>query len=482
MVSTDLGSSVRRGLAWSFASTLVLRFASLALGIALARLLRPDQFGVYAVALTVQSILVTLADLGLSAQLIRTAHPEREAPTVATLSLIAGGALAGLMAVTAPLTARLLGEPEAAPVIALLSLSLVLAAAGVVPYARLQREIQQKRLFGISVVDFSVNTVVTLSLILVGIGPMALAIGRICAQASATGLQFVAAKVRPRFGFRSEIARPALSYSLPLALANLLSWLLLNVDNIIIATSLGATQLGFYVLAFNVSSWPMNAIGQAVRNVSFAAYSRLVGSHAKGARDRTLTPGAALAWVAGLLAGGLLALLASDLVRTLYGSRWIPSATVLAPLGLFGALRVVFDLFATYLMARGASRAVLIVQVLWIVGLVPVLLVSIDRYGLAGAGWAHVVVGVVVVLPAYLLALRNAGADIPNLLGALWQPLLAAIPAALVVGALTSRISGTIGSILIGAVAGSVVYLGLLSPWLMRLRRRMATPKVLVSA
>ncbi len=59
----------------------------LVVGIVLARLLAPEQFGVYAVALTVQSILITVADLGLSADLIRSDEPERIAPTVATLGL-----------------------------------------------------------------------------------------------------------------------------------------------------------------------------------------------------------------------------------------------------------------------------------------------------------------------------------------------------------------------------------------------------------
>ena len=79
-VAPDLGGQVRRGLAWSTVSNLMLRAGSLAVGIVLARLLTPSEFGVFAVALTVQAVLITLADLGLSADLIRTDDPAARAP------------------------------------------------------------------------------------------------------------------------------------------------------------------------------------------------------------------------------------------------------------------------------------------------------------------------------------------------------------------------------------------------------------------
>src|SRR5437762_4309494 len=55
-------------------------------------------------------------------------------------------------------------------------------------------------------------------------------------------------------------------------------------------------------------------------------------------------------------------------------------------------LRVVFDIMATYLIAAGATRPVLVVQALWIAVLAPAMAAGIEWYGLAGAGWAHVAV------------------------------------------------------------------------------------------
>ena len=471
----SLQRQIRRGLGWSLTSSLVLRMGSLVLGIILARLLTPETFGVYAVALTVQSILMTLSDLGLSADLIRARDPERRAPTVATLSLISGVLLAVLMSSVAVPLASAMGAPSAAPVIIVLSFSLVLSGLGVVPYAKLQRNIEQKKLFATGAVDFVVSTSVTLLLVLVGMGPMALAIGRLAAQGTAIALQFVLSRTTPHFALERSLVGPSLRFGLPLAGANLLSWVLLNIDNVVIARVAGGVALGYYVLAFNISSWPMSAIGTAIRSVSFAAFSRKNREREDGGevgRDAGLATAAAFAWAAAVPAGALLAVLSVPLIQLLYGEQWGPSAPVLAALGFFGAFRVVFDLMVTYLMAHGAARPVFWIQAVWIVALTPVLIVATQRFGVQGAGWAHVVVAAAVILPMYLWALHRANADLRPLVRVLWPPLFAGTAAWLMADIVANRFDTPILAVTVGALAGGLVYVALLYRWLRQVSTR----------
>src|SRR5690349_23968377 len=120
---------VRRGLAWGIVNSITMRMATLAIGIVLARLLTPDSFGAFAVALVIQTILINFADLGMSADLIRNPEWRHRVPTVSSISLVAGGLLSTAMILAAPTLATSLGSAQAAPVIALMSLSLVIAAA-----------------------------------------------------------------------------------------------------------------------------------------------------------------------------------------------------------------------------------------------------------------------------------------------------------------------------------------------------------------
>jgi lipopolysaccharide exporter len=301
-------------------------------------------------------------------------------------------------------------------------------------------------------------------LVLLGAGPMALAVSRLMGQAVATVLQFVLASTGPRFGYDRTVARSALRFGVPLAVANMLSWALLNIDNVVVSRSSGIVALGFYVLAFNVSTWPMTAIGQVIRPVTLAAF----------AERQHEDPGPALRRATGLAAaaaapvGVLLAVLAHEVVAVLYGGRWSPAAGALAGLALFGGLRIVLDMLATYLTARGAVAPVLWTQVCWIVALVPAMVLGIRWGGLAGAGWAHLFVGLLLILPIYLVAVRRTGAPIRSVLASLWPPVVAMAPAGLL-GALTAQhIGPPFPAALAGGSAALALYALLIHRWVRR--------------
>ncbi|MFC7448772.1 oligosaccharide flippase family protein [Rhodococcus daqingensis] len=475
----NLGQSIRHGLAWSLAGTIIVRLGGLVVGIVLARLLTPEQFGVYAVALTVTTILITLADLGLGAVLLRADDPERLAPTVATLGLLAGTLLAGGMALSSGIVAAAFGIPDAAPVIAVLSLSLLLGGIAVVPYSLLLRNFEQNKLFATSVVEFAVGTVVSIGLVLLGLGPMALALARIAAQCTSTAMQFVLARWRPRVGFDRAVAGPALRFGLQASSAAVLSVVLMNIDNMVIARIAGDVSLGFYALAFNIASWPMTAIGQAVRSVSIQAFAeserqRVVRGNA--GRDPSLAVGTTFAWAAAVPVGTLLAVLSVPLIGVLYGGRWIPASAALAALGAFGALRVLLTVIDYYLLARGAAGTVAWIQVLWIVALTPAMVAGTYLFGITGGGWSHMIIGVCVMLPVYLVAAQRAGADVSAVVRGLIPPVLAAVPCWYAARWVASSFETPLLGLTCGGITGVVVYLGLIHRWIMRVWQSIHRP------
>lgn len=461
MTELSLGKRVVRGAAWSGAGTIVLRLGGLVVGIILARILTPEQFGVYAIALTVQGILLTVADLGLSADIIRNDDPKRIAPTVATVGLLSGGLLTAGAIAGSGMLAQAMGSAEAGPAIAVLSATLLLGGVGVVPYGMLVREFRQKELFLIGVVDFVVSTVVTLVLVALGFGVMGLAIGRVVAQTCATTLQFVATRSLPRFGLDRGVIGPVLAFGVPIGAANLLSWTLLNADNVVLARIAGATALGFYVLAFNISSWPMTALAQVIRSISLPYFSR-TRSESGG-----LAVLSSIAWAGALPAGTLLAVLSVSVIDVVYGGKWLPAAPVLAALGVYGGLRVMFDVFAGFLYAHGRSTPVLWIQAIWLVTLIGAMIPATMMFGIVGAGWAHVLVAVVIVLPCYLIALRSAGVDVWGLLKSLLRPTAATLPALAAAYVIASVIPNHLVSLLVGGSAAVLVYGAIMFRWIL---------------
>ena len=453
---------IRRGLIWSTASNMVLRVSNLLVGIIMARVIAPEAFGVFAVALTVWSILSALAEFGLGADLVRRADFERHLPTVATMGAILSALLAGAMFLGSPAIAAAFGSPEATGVVQLMAIPLLLVGLSVVPAALLQRNFRQATVFAVDGSALVISTAVMVVLALLGAGAASLAFGRIAGQAVTVLLQYLAVRRWPVFGWDRTIARETIAFGLPLALANVVSWSIITVDNLVVARLTGVAELGLYVLAFNVASWPMSVAGQSVRVIALPAFARIADLARRG---RAMTALSGPIWaVSAVMAIGLM-FLAPQLVTTLYGERWAAAAAAVVPLAAFGAFRVVFDLIATYLIACGMTRHVLVVQVLWVVVLIPAMITGISLAGIAGAGWAHVTVAAAVVLPAYLVCLKSAHVPPMRFVAAWAVPTVAAVPLIIALWALPTVITAAVPALLAAAAIGLLLYLLPMSRW-----------------
>src|SRR6478609_8518810 len=137
-------ASASRALVWSFANTAVSKVGTLAIGIVLARLLGPSEFGTFAVALVALAAVLSFNELGVSLAIVRWRNdPRTIVPTVNTLS-VAGSLLFFCLGVAvAPVFATAMGSPEATPVIQWLLVSVVINGIVAAPAALLQREFRQ---------------------------------------------------------------------------------------------------------------------------------------------------------------------------------------------------------------------------------------------------------------------------------------------------------------------------------------------------
>lgn len=459
----DLERKVTSAIRWSAVNSLVQRLSQVGVGVLLARLIAPEQFGVFAVALVVLNIVMSVSEMGVSVALVRTGKPVAElAPTVTTLSIASGALLAGLCVAGAPWFAGAMDTPQATGVIQLMSLSLVIAGASAVPGALLQREFRQDHKFVADTSAFVVGTAVVVVLAVLGFGAWSLAWSRIATNLVAAVVMFAYTEQRYRPGFDAVQARGLLAFGLPLAGASLLVFGVLNVDYIIVGSVLGTVPLGFYLLAFNLANWPVGAFSQPVRSVSLAAFSQV--------RDdpelfsRTFARALRLLALVTVPACVLLAALADPLVRTVYGERWAPAAQALALLVLLGALRVALELGYDYLASAGRSRTILVIHLVWLAALVPLLALGAHLDGIRGVALAQSVVVLLVVVPAYLIAFRPYGLRARVLGAAVARPLLGGLVMVVVAWGVQWSIDDTVWRLLVGGASATLAYAAVVFP------------------
>jgi PST family polysaccharide transporter len=427
--------------AWSFLNTVVGRVGTIGIGIALARLLGPSQFGAYAVALIALTAVLSFNELGVSLAIVRwPGDPARIAPTVTTIAVLTSTLIAAITIAVAGPFASAMGEPSAAPVVRVLGLTVIISGIVATPAALMERQFMQGKRMLVDQVTVWVGALTSIGLAVAGSGAMSLAIGRMAGAGIGALLFMRFSPGRFRFGVDRSQVMPLLGFGLPLAGASIVVFIIGFADQIVVGKMLGATALGFYVLAFNLSQWPIAVFSQPLRNVAPATFSRL--QHEPEAM-RSAFRGlvgllAAVAFPVCLLLSGA----AVPIVETVYGQVWEPAAAVLLWLGLLAAFKILYELAYDYLVVIGASRAILVLQIVTLASLIPAVIVGVLAGGIAGAAAAQVAVAAGVMLPLYVVLFARVGLHPRRLLGRIWLPLVSG----LAVGASALAISDALSS------------------------------------
>ena len=464
-----VGRKMQRAAAWTGLNSFVLRLAQFAVGVVIARVVAPEQFGVFAVALIVHAIISNISDMGVSAAIVRSDdNLDRIAPTVFTLALASSATLTTVMFLSASPLARVLGAPDAASAIRILSFTILLGGLTSVPYGILVKRFQQGKRFVADVANFAVSTVLVVVLALQGYGADGLAWSKLLGLVVSWLLLVVMIKPRYLPGWRSSEAQAVLAYCLPLAGASVIAFALTNVDSIIVGRMLGPLALGFYALAYNIASWPVSVFGMMINEVALPAFA--VARNERASQPAMLATIFSLAAAVALPVSALCLGLSESLVQCVYGVKWMDAAPVLAALGAFGSMRILMTVLTVFLTAVGASRAVLAIQLTWICALVPAVVIGARAHGIVGAGMAQPIVAGFVALPlGLILARRNGGGGLANLLKACVRPLAGVT---LVVGWLVLvHVLTTPGwtQLLVGGLGAGVLYAGSTGLWCRRL-------------
>jgi O-antigen/teichoic acid export membrane protein len=438
------------------------KVSMLGIGVMLARLLGPHAFGTYAVAYVALVALLNFNEIGMSVAIIRwQGDPGEIVPTVRTISVSVSAFMYICCFLAAPAYASAMGAPAATTIVRILALAVLSDGFTGTPAALLQRNFRQGKRTIADMVNVWLGTAVTVALAWSGYGAMSLAIGRLvgCVAGAILLVAFVPDSLR--FGFDPTKARALLRFGLPLGGAGVLTFAVGNADQVIVGHVLGPVALGIYVLALNLAAWPLGMFSKPARTVGPAVLSRL--QHDGDAMRTTFLSAAGLLCAVALPMCLLIGGSATPLISFVYGVRWLPAAQPLLWLALAGGVQVFFLLAYDFFVVLARSRFLLIIQLAWLLALVPALAFGAHMDGIYGASLGEFAVAALCVLPWYLVELSKAGIRLRSLCGHLWLPLAGAAAAGLIAAAAARAIPNAFtalaaSGLATAAIVGLLVY------------------------
>jgi O-antigen/teichoic acid export membrane protein len=463
-VST-IGRKAGRGLRWTLFGTLATKVGSFAMSLVLARLLVPEDFGLYAIALTATQFVIHVNDVGIIAATVQwRGRIEDMAATATTLAIVFSAAWYVLFWLAAPAFADLAGSPQATSVVRLLTATILVDGITAVRVAALQRSFRQDRLTMALMAGFVANATLAITLAANGSGPYSFVFGQLTASVVTGVLVMIFAGLPLKFGLDRAVTRRLVRFGVPLAVGLGVESVLMNADYVIVGHVLGTAAVGFYLLAFNVSSWVPGLIGTAVRYVSIAGFSRLAED-----KPESLSLGVQrsmpLLFSAVLPIAVIMATLAPAIIQVLYGHEWAPAAAVLRYLTVLMVARMLTSLAFDILTSLGATRATVWLNLGWAVTLVPALLIGTRLDGIRGAAIAHAVIAVLVAVPLAILVLHRGGVHLRPVAPALVRPLLGALLAGAVMLVLAKVLRDSLAvQLFVASAAGLLTYVLVVVP------------------
>jgi O-antigen/teichoic acid export membrane protein len=327
-------------------------------GVILARLLVPRDFGLASMALLFVGVASVFTDLSMGQALIaRRTITQTDRSTAFWTTLAAGVLCAGGGVAAAPLVADFFSTPAVRPLFAVTSILFLITSFSSTQIALLTRELRFRSLQLREMAGTVLGGVVGVVLAFAGLGAWAIIGQALTAEGVSLVLVWRFSSWRPSATWSAESFRRLGAFAGKISGARVLGYVNLNADNFLIARFLGAAPLGVYSVAYNVMFAPLGRLAAPIQQVLFPAFSRI-------AADRPRVGGA---WLRGnrivaaitLPAFVGLAVVAPDFVPVVLGHRWHEAIPVLQLLCIAGLAQTLQTLNHSMLQALDRAGALL---------------------------------------------------------------------------------------------------------------------------
>jgi O-antigen/teichoic acid export membrane protein len=343
------------GVRWISLARLVGEVVAFTSMVALARLIAPNEFGEFAIAMLVSEIALATTGGGIAVPLVQRPELGRAHLEAGMfIGLVTGIVLGALVFVTAPLIFTPLFGASTTTLVQLTTPIFLISAISAVPQAVVERRLDFRLIALVQMIAVIVRAATSLVLAVAGMEAEALVLAAVAANLVMMILLLAFARVpwpRPRI----SAAREIIGFGTPSAMSAL-SWTgFRNADFAIVGARLGSTGLGFYWRAYQLGIEYQRKIGTAVNHqIAFPVYSRAEDLGSMLALRARLARAEGAILIPALAA---LAVLAPVLVPWLFGSAWEPAVVPTQILAVAGILTIPNDTVGAAVLAAGRARA-----------------------------------------------------------------------------------------------------------------------------
>ena len=321
-------SQLLHGVAWNFIEKVLMRGASFIIGIILARLLSPSDFGLIGMLAIFVAISNVFIEGGLAKALIqRKDCKDIDFSTAFVANVGMSLMIYVVLFLTAPLIADFYDEPILTDITRILSLNFVLGSFNIVQRAKLMANVDFKSLAQINVISTIVSGIIGIAMAFYGWGVWSLVGQTLCSTIVLLLLFPFYSKWRPSIKFSPNSFRQLFGFGSKLIATGVYSVILNNISTICIGRFYKSNQLGFYTRASQFSEIISSTMFDVLGNVTFP-----VLSHLQDDREKLVLVYRKSLFITAMLIFPMMilcALLSRPMVIILLTEKWLPCVVLM---------------------------------------------------------------------------------------------------------------------------------------------------------
>jgi PST family polysaccharide transporter len=359
--------------------------------IVLARLMGPEEFGLMAMLATAVALLSVFENFGLYfATIQKKVLSADELNFLFWANLIVASLIAAIMFFSSPFLAAFFNEPELIPLSQVLALAFICRGAANQHAALLNRKLQHGKSSLATVGGVFFATVGAVILALYGFGVWAL-VWRQVIEAFVRGvILWALTGWFPRWVKWNKEFLNSMKFGASITFSGLMNYTSRNMDDILIGKFLGATQLGFYKLSYQILLLPLTRISTPVSQVMIPILSQLQDD-AERYRKNFARASHALIIIQLPIAISFI-FHAPILVTFIFGEQWLPAAEPLRWLAASLMIQGLSNSTGWLFISQARSKEMFYWSIFSSVTTVISFIVGLS-YGITGVAAAYVICG-----------------------------------------------------------------------------------------
>lgn len=261
---------------WSFVSKISTRSLDLIKIIVVARLLSPEDFGLFGIALLTIAIFQVFSQTGFKESIIQNKKDiKSHLNTAWTTLVIRGFVIYGIVFLISPFLAGFFGEPRAELILQTIGIILILQGFQNIAVIFLRKELEFKKKFVLDLGKTLPSFILTISLAFIIKNVWSLVFGILIGEVSMLFISYLIYPYKPRFEFKKDKALELFTFGKWIFLSSILMFLITQGDDIFVGKVLGTSALGIYQLAYTLSNTPVTEVTYVISGVTFPAYSKI---------------------------------------------------------------------------------------------------------------------------------------------------------------------------------------------------------------